>query len=290
MALRRRTLVALALLTVLASWGVSQHSSAAESALEPLLREGLTYSIPFQPGETLVYEVNWKPVFFFPAFKVGELNLDVKKSTYREKEAFKISALAVSNGALSRVAGLDVRDYFESIIDGESFRSYRVLKQTREGDRKRDVEILFNYNLDQTHVLETDVGLNPPKKIRDEIISGIPGPLTDILSVFYVARLRNLEVGDNYVIYLSDNGKHEKVQVKVQKKEKIGTPIGRFETLKITTVGGLFREGGDFRIWYSQDNLRVPVRFEADVNFGKVYGHLLQMQTEGMVRGRVKTS
>lgn len=274
-------------------WGLLGLTAAisASGPNQPLLKEGLSFSsVPFRPGEHLVYEVNWKPLFFAPAFKAGELSMDIEKSRYLQKDAFKISAWAISNGALPRVAGLEVRNYFESIIDKSNFRSYRMLKRTRQGNRKRDVEVMFDYSTGQVRVRETDVGAEPPEELRNEVLSGIPGPLTDILSVFYVARLRDMTVGDQYLIYLSDNGKHRAVQVYVERKEKVRTGLGQFNTVKITTQGGLFSGGGDFRVWYSQDGLRLPVKFEADVRFGKVYGQIIQLQTEGLSRGLIRTS
>lgn len=280
------------LLGLAAAVGAPAVSPAASVAPRPelFLREGQSYSIPFRPGEKLVYEVNWKPLFVTPAFKAGEISLNIQESSYRRRNTFRISAWAISSGSLPKIAGMEARDYFESTIDRESFRSYRILKKTRRGKRKRDVEIRFDYHLKRTEVRETDVGIDPPKLIRDEIIFGIPGPLSDILSVFYVGRLRVLKAGDQYLVYLSDNGKHRQVQVKVENKESVQTPIGDFPALKVSTAGGFFRGGGDFRIWYSEDELRLPVKFEADARLGKLYGQLIQLQTGGTIRGLIETA
>ena len=195
----------------------------------------------------------------------------------------------ISNISFFRIAGIEVDNYFESTIDRNSFRSYRILKKIRQGKRKRDIEILFDYKLDRTLVRETDVALSPPRQIRDDIIDGIPGPLSDILSVFYVARLRVLKAGDRYLVYVSDNGKHREVQVKVEEPEKVETSIGSFEALKISTEGGFWGRERNFRVWYSQDSLRVPVKFEADARVGKVVGQLIQIETEQFSRGLIET-
>ncbi|MBI4444372.1 MAG: DUF3108 domain-containing protein [Acidobacteria bacterium] len=245
--------------------------------------------VPFQSGERLSYIVNWKPLFFIPALKAGELSLELRESTYAQKETYTINAWAVSSGALPRIAGIEVQNFFESIIDRQNFRSYRILKKIREGERRREVEVRFDYGLNQTHLREADWSQDPPRELRNETISGIPGPLSDVLSVFYVARLKELQEGRQYLVYLSDNGKHQEVRASVERQEKIGTPIGNFPTARVSTVGGLFRGGGDFRIWYSQDNLRLPVKFEADAKFGKVYGHIIKFETKNMSRGRISS-
>jgi len=53
-------------------------------------------------------------------------------------------------------------------------------------------------------------------------------------------------------------------------------------------VGGLFRNGGDLRVWYSTDPLRFPVKFEADVKFGKVYGKVIGLDTPTETRNVIR--
>jgi len=39
-------------------------------------------------------------------------------------------------------------------------------------------------------------------------------------------------------------------------------------------MGGLFKEGGQFRLWVSADQRKVPLQFEVKVSLGKVVGKL----------------
>ena len=241
------------------------------------------YSVPFQEGERLRYQVNWKPLFLIPAFKAGELTFTIRQSEYKDRPTYTISASAFSEGLLSSITGLEVRDYFESNIDRKTFRSYRFLRQVRQNKRKRDLEVLFDYENDSILVHETNLAVDPPEEVHKQI-DGIPGPIADILSVFYVARLRPVEPGQEYLLHLSERGKAKQVRVQVQTHEKVQTVIGEFDSVRISTVGGLFSNGGDFRIWYSRDQLRFPVQFEADVKFGKVYGKLISLETPQTIR------
>ena len=249
----------------------------------PLLSEKQDYSVPFQEGETLRYEVNWKPLFLIPAFKAGELTFKIHESEYKEQPTYTISASAFSDGLLSSISGLEVRDYFESNIDRESFRSYRLLRQVRQNKRKRDLEVFFEYEDNTIQVHETNLAMDPPEEVH-KTFEGIPGPITDILSVFYVARLHQMEPGQEYLLHLSERGEAKRVRIQVQQYEKVQTAIGEYDSVRISTVGGLFRDGGDFRIWYSKDQLRFPVRFEAEVKFGKVYGTVIGVETPQMSR------
>ncbi len=243
-----------------------------------LLGNKNNYSVPFQEGEKLRYEVNWKPLFLTPAFRAGELTFSIRQSQYKKHPTYTISAQAFSDGLLSSIAGLKVRDYFESNIDRETFRSYRLLRQVRQRKRKRDLEVVFDYDGDSILVHETNLAADPPVEVHKKI-DGIPGPIADILSVFYVARLHSLEPGQDYQVHLSERGEAKQIRLQVQTREKVQTEIGKFDSVRVSTVGGLFRNGGDFRIWYSTDSLRFPVQFEADVKFGKVYGKVIGLET-----------
>ncbi|MEE2821489.1 MAG: DUF3108 domain-containing protein [Acidobacteriota bacterium] len=261
---------------------------ASENQSQDLLSNTTDYSVPFEPGERLRYEVKWKPIFLVPAFKAGELTISIKDSHYNGLQAYTLSATTLSGGLLSSVVGLEIRDYFESIIDHTTFKSHKFMRQTRRNTRKRDLEVSFNYEEDSILVHELNTEFEPPLEIRDEIIQGIPGPVSDILSVFYVARLKPLQPGDSYVIYLNSRGKIKPVTIEVQVGETIVTPIGSFNSVKIVTVGGLFSNGGDFHIWYSTDQLRIPIRFEANAKLGKVYGQVIGLETSQMTKSLIE--
>ena len=88
-----------------------------------LLDKKNNYSVPFQEGEKLRYEINWKPLFLTPAFRAGELTFSIRQSQYKKHPTYTISAAAVSDGLLSSITGLKIRDYFESNIDCSSGRA-----------------------------------------------------------------------------------------------------------------------------------------------------------------------
>lgn len=274
MAVRRDLLFILVPLVFLA---VVLVATPQKAPLE-LLGNGQHYSVPFQEGEKLRYAVNWKPLFFTPAFRAGELTFSIQQSEYKERPTYTISASAFSEGLLSSIAGLQIRDTFESNIDRETFRSYRLFRQVRQNKRKRDLEVVFDYDRDTILVHETNLAKDPPEEVHKKF-DGIPGPIADVLSIFYVARLHQLEPGQEYQVHLSERGKAKQIRLQVQTREKVQTEIGEFNAVRVSTVGGLFRDGGDFRIWYSTGPFRFPVQFEADVKFGTIYGKLIGLET-----------
>ncbi len=274
------------LLSGLLLWGLI--IARDKGVVTPLLVKGQAYTAPFQSGERLRYEVNWKPLFMLPAFKAGEISFEIGESQYEGRPAYNISMDAVSAGRLIEVAKLEVRNRFESIIDGKSFQSYRILKKTRQSKRKRDMLTVFDYRKNSTWLRELDVSVDPPKELRNQRRPGIPGPLNDVISAFYAVRLRGLEPGREYTLNLSDNGRVREMRVLVEKEEEVETRIGDFDSVKLLAQGGIFSEGRSLRIWYSRDRLRVPVKFEADVKFGTVFGELIQLEAGSLGRGLIR--
>ncbi len=276
-------LVALVLAT-----GIICLSAAAKQA-EDLFAGELPSQVPFQETESLRYEIHWKPLFLLPAFKAGEVSFSIRKSAYHQKPTYTISAWAISEGPLTSLAGLRIKNYFESTVDRNDFRSYRLLRKTHQNKKQRYLEVFFDYDDESTRIHEINLETDPPKNIRDQTIEGIPGPVADVLSVFYLARLRALQPGEKYFIHFSESGKIKPVHVVVQQQEKVSTDIGVFDSVRISTIGGLFKGGGDFRIWYSTDQFRLPVQFEADVRFGKIYGKIIRLESPRRIRGIFRT-
>jgi hypothetical protein len=264
--------------------------SYSSGGFKPFLSPGITYKAPFQADERLRYEVNWKPLFLLPAFKAGELEFRLDETTYDQKPVYRVKVDAISNGRLAAIARIDVRDYFETIFDRNTFRSYRLIKKTREGKRQRDFELVFDYQKDRLIARESDVSQNPPRELKNQTTQGIQEPMADIVSVFYIGRIRDLTPGDKLYTHLIDEGEARRVEVLVGKQESVRTGVGRFRAVKINTNGRIFSKGGNLRVWYSADDLRVPVRFEADVSFGKIYGHLIGMDAVGISRGTIKSN
>ncbi|HEY2930470.1 MAG TPA: DUF3108 domain-containing protein [Acidobacteriota bacterium] len=232
---------------------------------------------PFQAAETAAYEVKWKaPVFFLPSLHAGLMTLQVHRPTMHEGgAALHFSAVAKSDGVFPKLGGIVVDDSFDSLVSADGFCSRRVVKVQKEGDRKREIVLTFDPENKTTHVLEKDISVAPPRVVRNETMP-LPGCAVDVLSVFYAARRFDLEIGRSFNMLMSDNGSSRPITITVEKRESIETGEGRIPALKIRTGSamGLFSSGGTFSIWYSDDELRLPVKFEAKVSFGRVFGWL----------------
>jgi hypothetical protein len=239
---------------------------------------------PFSPGETLRYKVVWDPpwyLFFLPEMEAGELRLSLGKTTmYGQKPAAPITFEARSSGTLASLTGVKVEDTFESLADPATLCTYTVRKRVREGKRKRDIDVTYYPESRRLHILDTDIAKSPPHVNKDKFVDDVPDCVHDVFAAVYALRRVNLSVGSREQWVLGDDDNIKRIETRVVKSEIIQGHAGPVRSLRIETVallGGLFREGGQFRIWLSEDARKLPVMFEIQVKLGRAYGRLVSV-------------
>ncbi len=134
------------------------------------------------------------------------------------------------------------------------------------------------------HLLIKDDSKSPPRVTRDDDVKDLPPCVQDLVSIVYHARLHPLKVGETYPMVICETGKARKFDIFVRKKEVVNTPFGPVPALLIegeTKPGVLFKEGGRFTVWASDDIRKIPLRYEIHVKLGRVFGDLLHMPGPG---------
>lgn len=109
-------------------------------------------------------------------------------------------------------------------------------------------------------------------------------PLDDI-SFLYFVRTLPLEVGETYTIprYWKDEG--NPVTLKVLRREKVKLPAGEFNTIVVRPIiktKGLFSEGGQAEVYFTDDDRRLLVQLKSKVSFGTL-NLVLKKYEEGTV-------
>jgi hypothetical protein len=238
-------------------------------------------SSSFSAGEHLVYVVKWDPpwyFFFLPAMEAGEIDLQlIGESEYNGNKAMKISFQAHSSGTLMKMTGMKIDDEFVFFTEPETFCTFHASKKIREGKRKRQIDITYLRETQQLRIRELDEAVVPPKLKKDETKDNIPPCVQDPLSALYFYRLSPLKVGHLQTFVIGHDDRVKEVSARVEKQENLETPAGSFSAWKVevlSLMGGLFKEGGQFRIWFSADEKKIPIQFEFKVRLGRVLGKL----------------
>ena len=215
--------------------------------------------------EKLVYNLSWT-------------GIDVGTATQEITDVGplrRIVSTARSNDWLS--VFYPVEDRIESTVvpdkgpfPGQSLR-YRM--QMREGNRRRDRELVFER--DKGMALYIDHLGNERKEVP------ISPETFDVYASSYYVRHLPLEVGKPVSVSILDNKETRTVQIQVLRTEKIMTILGKVETIVIKPLvpsKGVFEGKGEVTIWLTDDERRIPVRAKTKVTVGSVTAELIEMQ------------
>jgi hypothetical protein len=211
-----------------------------------------TYKFP--NGQMLVYDVEWR------LWRAGTATIRLDAAGAEER----ITGSADSTGFVSLL--YTVHDRFETFFDAKTFCSRQITKNTEEGFRRRQTQIRFDYARGKAVLDEKDLKKGTAKHVENDI----PGCATDVLSgVFYVASLP-LVPGAAYTLPLNDGGKTAEVKVTVEAREKIKTPAGEFNTVRVQpeSLVGLVKSRGKIWMWYTDDAAHIPVQMRAKMGWG----------------------
>jgi hypothetical protein len=236
---------------------------------------------PFKAGERLVYSIHWDPpwyLFFLPAMEAGEIEVQLfGGEEYKGKKAAKIVFKVHSSGSLSKLAGLRVEDEFVFFSEPESLCSISVSKKIHEGKRKRQIDVEYLKESGRLHIRELDESVTPARIKKDEFKNDIPECVQDPLSALYDLRRMKLDSGFARKSILGYDDRIKEVTSSVLNQEDISILSRKLSAWRIETkslMGGLFKGGGQFRLWLSADEQKMPLQFEVKVKLGRVIGKL----------------
>jgi hypothetical protein len=219
---------------------IGAQSAAASASYAP---------VPFGPGERMTYKVSLGRLK-----KIGQGTIEV--AGLDTVHGFPVYQLRM--GVKGGILLAKVEDTYMSWLDVQSLISRRFHQDVHEVsyDNTRTFEFFPAERLwrrtdkDESGVMPTDQ------------------PLDD-LSFLYFARTLPLEVGKTYTLprYFKESG--NPVTIKVLRRDSISSPsLGKFATIVVRPVirtKGLFGEGGEAEVHFTDDNRRIPVRINTKV-------------------------
>ncbi len=228
-------------------------------------RTGAGGAAPFQPGETLTYELRWEVV---PA---GYASLKVlPMETVNGVKSYHFVMTAESNSFIDTF--YKVRDRVDAYADADMTHSILYKQKQHEGKRKRDITVTFDWANSRAEYS------NYGKK-REPI--EVPSNTFDPLSVFYAFRFNDLKVGDEMTANVSDGKKLKEGKARVVSRETIEVGGVKYDTFLVEpdlkNIGGVFEKSKDARlqIWVTADGKSVPVRIRSKVSVGNFIAELV---------------
>jgi hypothetical protein len=246
----KRSLHILFAALALALVGVSAPAAAQTNSIR---------SAPFYPGESMEYAVGYGRL---PA---GSLEIGIEElDTLDGRPAYHIVFQAASNQAISYIYDINSRE--ESWFDAREFYSLRYRRESTENDKTRTKEYVFDQQRQVRIEPDGDVSPASPRAV-------------DQVAMFYYVRLLPLEPGSKFVLRNQADPDDNPLTVEVLKRERVKVPAGTFDAyvldLDVKTDGGLFKKGGENRIWVTTDSRHVPVKISSKVGIGSFEAELV---------------
>lgn len=206
-------------------------------------------------GERLEYRVRWGML------GVARAVLEVERAA---QGAVVLRVTARTRGWIDPL--YPVRDLVESTVEPAELRPLRFFKRTKEGHgRPEEVAVEFDRPAGVARYVADGVP-RPPLPL--------PGEFQDPLSCIYAYRVLAPSAGGEVSFEVTDGKRVIAGAFREVGRERVRTPAGSFATVivepTIEGLGGVFRQSkkAKLRIWFTDDQLRRPVRFYSEVGVG----------------------
>lgn len=222
-----------------------------------------------------------------PVFKVGE------QLNYRLRYGFITAA-----EALIRVESTDVkfddRPVYHLVAEGRTAGSFNVFYKVRNRydsyiDQRDLSPYLYTENIREANYRRSDKARfyqDQKKIVSNKGTFKGSGQTFDVVSAYFFARsidISKLKQGDKFSMdYFLDDGV-SKLEVQYVGKERIKTPFGQFNCIKLSPSiqpGRIFRKDSKLYLWITDDANRIPVKAQVEILVGSVTLEL--MSAEGL--------
>ena len=211
---------------------------------------------------------------------ISGLNVEFKPAP--EEQFIRLRASAVSKGILIAIAGVDVKDRFETLVNAQDFAARASFKEIKEGKKHLAQTALFDAAGKTVKFTVND--LNNKQAAPKEKSAVREDGMLDLLSAFYFVRLQKLKEGQLIRFPVNDDGDNFWFDIVVGKRETLKTDCGKVKTIKIEPKlfgpGQLFSRNGTMIMWMTDDKLHIPLKLEAKTSSGLVRAKLLNFKNK----------
>jgi Protein of unknown function (DUF3108) len=243
----RKTLVALALITLSLDSGLAQTRSIKADRAAPS-------KITFPVGERLNYDVSWSDFIV-----AGELTIETKdRRSFDGVDGLHVSAQAQSVGVVSALV-YKVNDLYESFLNAATLQPFRAEKHSRRGKKREQSSM----TIDQQR---------RTARLSDGRTIEIPQNTYDLAGLLYAIRAMDLTPGKSQNFNLLEDEKLYAISVEPEGQEKVTTRAGSFDAIRVSTKMATGRDSNvyNLRLYITNDVRRLPVMITAEPKWGQV--------------------
>jgi hypothetical protein len=205
--------------------------------------------VPFGLGERMTYNVKLGIV---GDVGNGSMEIDTVLHTIRGHDVYAMR-FRLQGG----IAFAKVDDDFRSWMDTQDLFSHRFKQDQKEVRYERHRTIDFFPDERRWRTIDGKDGGAMPTE----------APLDDVTFLYFVRTLP-LEIGKTYTFnrYFKEDG--NPVTVRVLRRQKVTVPAGTYNTIVVQPIiktKGLFSEGGQAELYFTDDDKRILVQLKSKV-------------------------
>ncbi len=253
-------------------------AAAAVARAEPPAAEAVTEAVaaevaslrppPFSPGEELVYQISAL------GMTAGKARISVGAGTERDGvKAWPVVVQARTDALFDSV--YTVRDKFVTWWEPGSGRVIGADFYADEGGKRHRSMSRIDHANGKAEVLR----IREWNGKRSRNTYDVPPGSFDIAGAIFELRRRPLLPGTVEEVDVFTGKKVFKLRCTVERAEKLKTRAGTFEAVAVKIelgFDGQFASKRDVRAWFSSDERRLPLQFEAEFALGSIVAELVE--------------
>ena len=202
-----------------------------------------TMARPFRVGEQLRYQVRYGRI------PVGHATMSVVGvEDVRGRPSYHVT-FAIDGG----LSGLQVHDRYESWLDTATLASRRHVQEIREVRYRRSTR--YEIYPEEQRYREND---------EDSLRTSVALPLDEGSFVYFMRTVR-VPVGQTREFHQYFKPDRNPVVIRALRRDTVEVPSGRYPTVVVRPqipARGIFAEGGEAELWFSDDAERVLVQLK----------------------------
>jgi hypothetical protein len=224
-------------------------------------------SIPFRPGQSLIYRVSWSGI---PAAGVM---IGVRPNS-DDPELWTGEITVATNKLIDLV--YKMRGYVRENFVHASLAPRDIYIKQSENRRGHEYVINFDHKAGEVNMVKRNRNHSDSVKFHSpNPVGPISGPL--------MALSQPLTIGSTLVFDAFVGHNRYVISLKVDRREQLHTSFGDFDTIRITPTmlyasdNRLSNKASQVTIWVTDDQRRLPLRVQAEAFIGHITADLVRV-------------
>lgn len=211
------------------------------------------------PGESLKFRVRWGILI------AGEITMSARQENIAGLPQVRVATRTNTKGL---VRGLYLFDGDgECIFDGRDGRLLAISASTSTSNKATKTTAFFDYQENKVQYVDY---LRPERNTMMPMPEGNP---MDLITCLIETRRWDMKPGDRTPATVMFDKEFYDIVIVAEGYENVHTPLGDFKSLVLVPTmdvnpKGMFKRGGRVRVWISQDEKHLPVKFEVAMKIG----------------------